>query len=196
MLYIPEHYKTFSLMAVDPGVNNLGIAMFEIETRTGRILEIQIQSIVTDKLFSYYGMDRDFVSDRDIKLWKIGDCIERLCEIYQPSAFVNESPFYNRLMPAAYGSLNEVVYACRKAVRCYSPFVYIDSISPQGVKKGVQAAGIKGKDVIKERVFNIKELMDALDYDPLDLSEHDIDAMAVGYTYRNTILKSQEGWIV
>lgn len=195
MLYIPEHYKTFTFMAVDPGVNNLGVAIFEIATRTGEILNISIESIVTDKLYGHYGMDREFVCDRDIKLWKIGDCIERLCDIYNICAFVNESPFYNKLMPAAYGSLNEVVYACRKAVRCYNPYTYIDSISPQGVKKGVGAAGQKGKEIMKDKVFAIRELMDSLDYHPLDLSEHDIDAMAVGYTYRNTVLKAQEGWL-
>lgn len=189
-----EYYSTFNMICVDPGFNNLGVSIFKIETRTGRILDIQIETIVTDKAPSYSGFSDEYVPERLFKLRKIYDNFKTLCRHYNPAILAHETPFYNPRMPAAFGSLVEVLDAVKNATLNWNSNIYIEGLSPQSVKKGVGAAGKKGKDVMMDAVLSIPEIKDVIDF-PLDeLTEHCIDSMAVGWTVRNSILVPQEGW--
>lgn len=189
-----KYYGTFNMLNIDPGFNNLGVSIFEVDTRSGRINKIIIESIVTDKAPSFSGYSEEYVPERLYKLRKIYDNVRELCSYYRPAILAHETPFYNPRMPAAFGSLVEVLTAVKNAVLDDNSNIYIEGISPQSVKKGVGAAGKKGKDIMFEHVLAIPELRDVLDSPIESLTEHCIDSMAVGWTVLNSILVPQEGW--
>jgi len=182
-------------MCVDPGLGNVGVSIFEVQTRTGLIESIDIESFCTDKLYPRYGLDMDYTAERHIRLRKIRDRFYDIAMEYRPSYFIHESPFYNPRRPNAYAALVEALSQMREGVLEANRYTYIEPISPQAVKKGVGAGGSKGKEIMMERVFQISEMMDVLNYDRDELTEHCIDSMAVGWTGIRTVIRHQEGWL-
>lgn len=193
-LYVDKRWETFRMLCVDPGKHHIGISVHELYTRTGEYKRIDIETLRVASHFQSWTTDNEFNSITDQCLLKIRRHIQDVAEDYDVSFFAYESPFYNPRMPGAYGSLCEVVACCRQAVLDYSPYIYIDCMSPQNVKKGMGAGGTKGKEIMHQKVTGNEELMSVLEYDVSDLTEHCIDSIAVGYNARNTLLAPMEGW--
>lgn len=179
---------------IDPGFNNLGVSVWDVDTRTGRINWIEIETMVIDKSPSRSGLDYEFTGERRYKLRKIYDNWLELCKEYRIDIVAHETPFYNPRMPAAFSSLVEVLAEVKNATLEYGPTIHIEGMSPQSVKKGVGAAGQKGKDIMTQKVLAIPQIANNIQM-PLDeLTEHCIDSCAVGWTMLNTILLPMEGW--
>lgn len=195
-LYIDERWDTFKMLCVDPGKHHLGVSIHELKTRTGEYVNIFVESIVVDKYPRSTYLDREFIASSDINLVKIRRHISGLCEDYGISVLMYEAPFYNRFMPAAYGSLCEVVACIRQAAIDYYPYILIDSMSPQNIKKGMGAGGTKGKEIMYDKVTGCQELMEHLRCPINQLTEHCIDSLAIGYNARKTILAPMEGWVL
>ena len=186
-LYVPEQHVTYRIIGIDPGLANLGIAVFDIDYQTGKILRIQAFTIVNDKIPDRTGFDIDFIAERTIKLHKLKHVIQWALEAYNPAYVVCEAPFYNRFMPMAYGALLEVVSMIHNAVLEWNSNIGFHTVAPLLVKKlvntkAVKNDSLKGKELVKIAVSIIPEIMNVLEQ-PLDsLSEHAIDAIAVGFT--------------
>lgn len=193
-LYIPERWKTINLLAIDPGKHYIGISILELDARTGYCERIDIETIDVDRTFRDFDYDNEYLSNSDLCLTKIRRQIRSVLRRYDISYLGYESPFYNPRMPDAYGSLCEVVALIRHTVIDHDPYIRISCLSPQSVKKGMGAAGVKGKEIMLEKLKQNEELMTAL-VEPVDeLTEHCVDSIAVGYAIRNTHLAPMEGW--
>lgn len=193
-LYIEPQWETFHLLAMDPGKRFAGLSIHELETRTGKYRNIYIETMEVDRCFNPVGLSDEVVSLTDRAIMKIRRNIMDIVDDYNICFFAYEEPFYNPRMPFAYGSLKEVAGCIRQAVLDANPNVYIASMSPQNIKKGMGAGGTKGKDIMFEKVLGTKEMMDVLHAHPDDLTEHCVDSLAIGYNARNTILAPMEGW--
>ena len=186
-LVVPEQHVTYRFIGIDPGLSNLGVAIFDIDYYTDRILRIEAFTLVNDKLPNHTGFDVDTVTERTVKLYKLRDSLQNLLCHYNPSHVVSEAPFYNRFMPMAFGALNEVVAIVHNAVLCWNPNVGFHTVPPLTVKKLVNTKAVKndtvkGKELVKLAISSIPEIMSVL-VTPIDtLSEHAIDAVAVGYS--------------
>ncbi len=193
-LFIDKQWETFTMLCIDPGKHHLGASIHELSTRTGEYKNIFIESIAVDRYPLENHIDREFISVSDINLSKIRCHVYNLCKMYQVAVLMYESPFYNPLMPGAYGSLCEVVSCIRQAAIDQYPNILIDSMSPQNIKKGMGAGGTKGKEIMHEKVTGCIEMIDVLRYPVSQLTEHCIDSLAIGYNARKTILAPMEGW--
>lgn len=186
-LYTPEQHVTYRVVGIDPGLANLGFAVYHIHYLTGEIVKVEAFTIVNDKLPDYTGLDPEFVPERTIKLYKLKSAIQWYLQCYGPSYVVCEAPFYNRFMPMAYGALLEVVSMIHSAVLEWNPNIGFHTVAPLLVKKlvgtkAVKNDSLKGKELVKNGVKSIPVIMNVLTT-PIDsLSEHAIDAIAVGYT--------------
>lgn len=189
-LNLPEQYVTYRVVGIDPGLLNLGFAIFHINYLTGRIEKVEAFTLVNDKLPNYTGLDIEIVPERTIKLFKLKAAIRWALNVYGPSYVVCEAPFYNRFMPMAYGALLEVVSTIHSAVLEWNPNIGFHTVAPLLVKKlvgtkAVKNDTLKGKELVKSGVKAIPEIMNVLET-PIDtLSEHAIDAIAVCYTLIN-----------
>lgn len=186
-LYLPEQYVTYRIIGIDPGLSNTGVSVFTIDYATGKILSIFAFTIVNDKLPDRTNLDPEIVIERTIKLYKLRDGIEWVLATYNPAYVVCEAPFYNRFMPMAFGALLEVVGMVHSAILQWNNNVGFHTVAPLLVKKLINTKAVKndtlkGKELVKKAVFEIPEIMNVLEV-PLDsLSEHAIDAIAVGYS--------------
>lgn len=193
-IYVDRSWDTFKLLAVDPGIHFMGISVHELDSRTGKYINIDVETLALDRAFSYFGTCSETVTITDKNLMKIRDRIMDLVVDYDVNFLAYESPFYNPTRPGAYGSLCGVVSVLRSAALDANPNILIDCMSPQNIKKGMGAGGTKGKEIMFEKVLGTQELMNVLNADQDDLSEHCIDSIAIGYNARNTILAPMEGW--
>lgn len=182
-LLIPPDYGIINMVAIDPGLNTCGVSIFELDTLNKNIVSISSFTIETEKLSDDSCLFLDLVSDRFVKIYKLCNCLRRIIEITNAKIVVSEAPFYNRLMPMAYGALLEVVSSIQKTVVSVSNDVQFEMYAPQLVKKHVGAAGKKGKDIIKESIEKIPHLLNKVVSDYSLLDEHSIDSIAVGHTY-------------
>ncbi len=190
-LVVPEQHVTYRIIGIDPGLSNLGVAVFDVDYYTDRILRIEAFTLVNDKLPDRTGFDTDTVTERTIKLYKLRNTLQELFYRYLPSHVVSEAPFYNRFMPMAFGALNEVVAIVHNAVLDWNPNIGFHTVPPLLVKKLVNTKAVKndtakGKELVKLAVSNIPEITSVLVTPIETLSEHAIDAIAVGYSIFST----------
>lgn len=183
MFPIPNTYNEFKILAIDPGLNNIGVAIFNIQANPLTILSIEALTLKEDKVLSYVPLDEDYVTERMVKRFRMVDGVLRFVKEVQPSVLVSESPFFNRLMPSSFAVLTEVITDIFNATLEYNNNIRIATVEPLLVKHTLGVAGKKGKDVVREAMEKIDEVISVLNT-PIDtLDEHAIDAIGVGLTY-------------
>ncbi len=190
-LHIPDRYTTYRVMGIDPGLNFTGVASLDVSYVTRKILNIEAFTLANDRLADYTGLDHDTIAERTVKLYKLKQALQYTLERYNPSFIACEAPFYNRLRPMAFGALLEVVSVLHSAVLEYNSNIGFITVAPMSVKKVIGARMVKndtekGKLVVKEAIKNTPEIMDVLQGNIDTLSEHAIDAIAIGFTLINS----------
>lgn len=182
------------MLAIDPGLHLLGASVHILNSRTGLYEKVYIESINVDRTFRRSLTDDNYRSEKESCLLKIYDHVYDVCKHYDITFLAHEEPFNNPNRPGAYGPLRDACATIRRAAIDACPSVLIDSMSPQNIKKGVGAGGTKGKEIMREKVLAVPELMNVLERHPDDLTEDCIDSLAIGYNARNTLLAPMEGW--
>ena len=183
MLVIPENYRESKLMSIDPGLNSTGVSIWTLDFFNFEIKEIEAFTLCNNKLRSASFFDDYRFTDRKIKLERLSKAIRYLTTQYAPNQVACESPFFNRLMPVAYGSLTETLTTIKESIYETNPNITFTLLEPLLVKKTVGAGFTKGKVDVKLSVSKISEIMDNLISDYSDLDEHSIDSLAIGYTF-------------
>jgi len=184
-LILPDQYKIYRLIGIDPGINNTGISVFNIDYMTNKILNIEAFTIVNDKLFDKTGLDSEYYTERTIKLYKLKAAIQHILMIFNPAIVACESPFYNRFRPTAFSSLLEVLNMIHSSIIEYNVNIPFHTVEPLYVKKIVGAGMMKGKADVKLAIKNINEILLATVNNIDELDEHSVDAIAVGYAFLN-----------
>jgi Holliday junction resolvasome RuvABC endonuclease subunit len=182
-LIMPVNYNNIRLLGIDPGVNNTGIAIFDLDFFHKKILSIEAYTLVNSKLPNYTGLDEEFFPERTVKLYKLKAAINYVLNSVNPCIVACESPFYNRLRPMAYGSLLEVLNAIHVSIIEYNHNVQFYTIEPLLVKKTIGAGMMKGKVDVKDSMLKRNDIMSVLKNNIDALDEHSIDAIAVGYSF-------------
>ena len=185
-IIVPEGFSNYKMLSIDPGLNNTGIAIFEIDYNTKIINSIEAYTILTNKLYNNTGLDEEFFTERKIKLYKLKRAIQEILILKNPCIVACESPFFNPMRPMAYGALLEVLSIIHSSIIEYNSNIPFISVEPLLVKKIIGAGMMKGKLDVKEAVKNNKSIISKLRNNIELLDEHSIDAIAVGYTFLNT----------
>ena len=179
MFAIPVEYQRVNVVAFDPGGDTTGVAVLTINPSTAEIFSGSAWTLKTSKIQAFTGLDPDFHSERVCKLKSLSLEVYSILEQTRPWAVGCEAPFFNRLMPSAYGSLTEVVSNIQNTCLHYNPYTRFELVSPQLVKKSVGVAGKKGKEIMRAAVGSDTALSSKLLVDLNTLDEHAIDALAV-----------------
>ena len=181
MLAIPESYNGFSILSIDPGLSECGVARFEFAD--GKISSILPLTFVNSRIRFESGFTHEAHSDREDRVQKLKLAYRSVLEQARPSLICCESPFYNPRMPSAFGSLTEVVSLLRSETFEFNPHIPFLTYSPQEVKQTFKQSGKLGKLVMKEALAEDTFLMSKLLLPIENLDEHAVDAIAVGYTW-------------
>jgi Holliday junction resolvasome RuvABC endonuclease subunit len=189
---MPLHYtnnETITMVAIDPGLNTTGVAVYILDSRTYKPTSIEAFTLVSDKLYNYTGLDDECYTERQVKLEKIYLKLMNIYSYYRPSIVIYEAPFINFRRPMAYGALLEVVSTIKSSVMHHDPNIQTHGVEPLLVKKTVGASLTSNKGDVKSGISQIPILTSAILNNFNHLDEHSIDAIAVGYTFLKTTLK-------
>jgi Holliday junction resolvasome RuvABC endonuclease subunit len=181
MLVVPEIFRSFNFLGVDPGSMECGVSIYNI--RDYKIASVEALTLVTDKVCLRPSLSDEYHSDRQLRLEKLCLAFRQILETHMPVLVACESPFFNPSRPGAFGSLTEVMTLLRMTTIGFSPVVRFVVFAPQEVKQTFKRSGQKGKIVMKEALAENQDLMSKLIVPFELLDEHSVDAIAVGYTW-------------
>lgn len=170
-----------TLLGLDPGTNNLGLAWINFDPVSLSILNTQSLLLTADKMnpSPFYAETH---CDRHARLEVLYENILQVLHWIRPVSVVTESPFFNANRPNAFAALIETVEMIRHAVCQYDWQQSLNYIDPPSVKRSVGAPGNAKKEVVQNHVLLIPEL-NYQGTTPLSyLDEHSIDAIAVAYS--------------
>lgn len=178
------------MVAIDPGLNNIGIALYSFDLRPVRIRSIEAFTIKSDRVPDHIELDADTNAADYLKRLRMVRAVIHTVKRFNPSLVVSESPFFNHRTPGSFATLTLVMNDIFRECHVYDPNIGIASLAPLLVKQTLGVAGQKGKDVVKEALVSFSEIMEPLQTAIEVMDEHAIDAVAVGYTYfKRKILK-------
>lgn len=178
------------ILSIDPGVNNCGLSVVNIESD---FIVIETWLIKNARKFT----DEEKIieikfGNRTVKVMAIVNKIKELLVIYPNiDRLIIEAPFYNALTPMAYSSLLEVIFSIKYTI-IIPMNLDIKLIEPLLVKKLFSGNNMAKKEAMKQ--FLIKKKDDGnikFTGNIEQLSEHEIDSIAIGYVYYLSVLEER-----
>jgi len=169
-------------LSIDPGIANLGISVNTFTYPFTSVETILVKN--TRKLTDEEKVLEETYNSRTPKIYFILKHINELLNKYPDiDTLVLEAPFYNALTPAAYGSLLEVIFAIKYSIVIPKNLKFV-LIEPLLVKKLFTSKSVANKEAMRQFLILRKQSGDIiLSKDIEELSEHEIDAIAVGFVY-------------
>ena len=175
---------SFKLLAIDPGTNQMGISIFDLDVKAFKILKIKSWTVYPDRLENHTGMVEELHLNPFLKRMKVCETIGKILVEERIHQVAYEAPFMNRRQPSAYGPLVALMTMVQLSVLRYGQDIEFNIYPPLTVKKAVGVAGKKGKEIITQAIRGIPELMAALKEGNCELDDLDnnaVDSIAVGY---------------
>lgn len=183
MFPVSERYRQTTLLAIDPGLNNVGIAIFNLRLEPFKIEAIKAWTLKSEKLVDDSGLDDDDFIERLHKRKNIASALDKILQHYQPCIVVSESPFFDRRKPGSFEVLSEVMTTIMDTLIDHDPNIRFTTIPPLVVKQVLGVAGQKGKEVVKDAMGKEQTILSVLEGDFEKLDDHAIDAIGVGHAY-------------
>lgn len=164
----------FNILSFDPG-NNLGVCIMSIDVKTFKIISIETRTVVLD---TYVPND---VPDRSLyKLNFLHGVVNSLLDGYKPVAVGMETAFLNVRFPKAVTTLSQITGVIDLAVLQYNPFIKMYKYAPKYIKAIASGKGTSDKDGMMLAANNNTEISSLIN--PNLLTEHEVDAIMIGYT--------------
>lgn len=190
MTYIlPRDYRqdlpgpdTFKIVGIDPGSDNVGLAVLEIDIKLMLLVKISAKTITGRKMFDHNSWEVSMIGERAARIKAIKQELINFFIQERPISIACESPFFNPRRPNAYGVLVEVLTMIKQAVYEADPWRQLQLVDPPTAKKAVGAPGNADKDKMKECVIKNYGYFYHGDTPVDELDEHSIDAIAVAYS--------------
>ena len=165
------------MLSVDPGTVTIGIAVWDIDPNT-----LAIRNIIT---YTPY-VNKDL--NMEHRLFYIRNLFINIVEEHQPYMIAHENAFLHRFRPMAYGPLYTIISHLREAFFNNFGMYNVYGYSPKSIKMNM-IKGNADKDDMYLAVSSNKELSK---YVNQYTDEHQIDAIAIGYTHLINIRKTPE----
>lgn len=165
---------TFTLLCIDPG-NNVGVAIYTVNAKTLEIISLHTRLFILDNHIGNTTIDR-----MPKKLLLLDKIVNELSEKYDPLVIGFELAFLNMRFPKAVMQLSQYTGIIEHMFRKSNPFIKFFRYPPKSIKLAIGGGGGANKFGMTEAVKKIPELYRHVlpDY----LTEHEVDAVAIGYT--------------
>ena len=183
------------LMSIDPGINNCGVAVVDF-TDAFKVLEVF--NIANARKFTPLEKEVEVkFGTRVVKVTHIVQCVADVLARYPKIEHITiEAPFYNALTPMAYGSLLEVISAIKYGLivprgldfSMTEPLLVKKIFLNTKITKGMTAKVVM-REFMQRKVDEGVVLVDKL---VPDMTEHEIDAIAIAFVKVLTTLREME----
>lgn len=171
-----------AVVGFDPGTAKLGFAVIDIDPVTIEILNIRTELLEAKSS----NICKDFASVHGEKYARLDhleqEVLSRLIDNQARYAFC-EDAYYSHLTPSAYAPLIESIDSLRRSVIEYDVFMPLTMIRSSEAKKilDIRGKGAEVKDNVRRAIYGTMELMNVFENDPLETSEHELDALLIAY---------------
>jgi Holliday junction resolvasome RuvABC endonuclease subunit len=182
-LDIPDGFKSYNMVSVDPGLNRTGVSVYEIDMMSKKVVGITAFTLVNEHLENTIEFEEDYHPERVFKLYRLKNAFSNVIRTYNPVVVACESPFYSSFRPSAYASLVEVISHLHDCVITHNHNTLFRTIEPMVVKKTIGAAMSSDKGSVKEAILRNPLILPVLKVSLDSLDEHAIDSIAIGYTF-------------
>lgn len=175
--------RKIRMISLDPGSRTLGLAVFEYDLSSGNRNVLFTQTLDTDEGLKNLRYMEDIYGTKYVRLKVIGNFLKGHLEDWQPDVVIMESPFAGQMIQA-FKVLVEVMMIIEESVSNYGSAIALLKIDPPTVKKVHKVPGNSGdKTLMRAAVMAIGQLTlaEGMSFD--NMSEHEIDAIAVGNYY-------------
>lgn len=172
------------ILSIDPGVNFCGFSLSYKEDDTIHIKKSMLIKTIRRYNEEEKEMERIYGS-RVMKIFDIIKAINDLISEFKIEKIVVESPFYSYMTPQAYGSLLEVIFAIKYMIAIPNK-IEIVYLEPLLIKKLFSNEHQASKMIMRDfliRKVEEQEIVFDFDINLDDLSEHEVDAISVGFVY-------------
>ena len=183
------------ILSIDPGINNCGLSVLDLEA------DFVVSETWLVKNARKFTDEEKIVEtkfgNRTVKVMAIINKIKELLATY-PSIdrLIIEAPFYNALTPMAYGSLLEVIFSIKYLI-IVPMNLDMKLIEPLLVKKLFSGQHMAKKEVMKQFLIKKRDEGEIKFIGNIDeLSEHEIDSIAIGYVHYLSVLEERSNVVV
>lgn len=179
--------KHVTIIGIDPGINNCGISILKHYTDTGETKVQNYFTIHANALAKKEDKAASKTYGSIFSLFQLEKAIENVMATYTPDFVVSEDAFYNPRTPNAFVSLKSCINSIKRVLYTHQKTLFL--VAPKLAKATVNT-GTANKEVVQESIRNLADLKikDTKEL-PIDgMSEHEADAIAIGYTFIKAIL--------
>ena len=173
------------VISIDPGVTHCGVSVVK-NMGVGKVTVLDHVNVRgSRKLQEEYLEVAESHGERTGKLFRICSAIkEYLLKYPKITHIVVEAPFFSARSPRAFEALLDVIHAIKYIVSIPEAIELI-SLEPTLVKKVFTGKGNSKKEIMLEYINKKIDSKDILVEERESLTEHEIDSIAVGYTFFN-----------
>lgn len=163
-----------------------GIALVEAKGNKLKIIETHL----VKNARKFTDEEKELEIKHGTRYVKVLAIVNKITEILDKTGvklLVIEAPFYSALTPVAFGSLLEVILAIKYTIAIERE-LELSMVEPTLVKKVFTGNGRAKKEMMKDFCVSMKQskvLITKVNVE--EISEHEIDAIAVAYTYVNKL---------
>ena len=187
----------FKILAFDPGLTSTGWSLIEGDIESRDVVVLKVGELHPGQLADR-AMFRDEVGKFDkrvVTLRLLREGVTKLLDEIRPDLVCAEDIFINPRRPQAYGGLCMAICVMKMICRDISSKRLV-TIPTKIAKLDIAHSGSSGKRDVMESVTNHPNIKFASDDLRLNLSEHEADSIAVGWSltkrYRDLIVKELE----
>lgn len=170
------------ILSIDPGNTTTGWCVSEYQCTSPKMVILATGSLYPSK-FAHKKENKviaDKYSPAAVALDYLHEQLTEIMDTFRPQVVASEDCFINMRMPTAIKSLTLVIHTIEEVCRLKFGMP-VFKYPPMVVKKVFSAKGSADKNKMKDALLLSKDI-DISKVDINTMTEHEIDAIAVGYT--------------
>lgn len=188
-----DRYRYRNILSIDPGTLTMGICVLQLDLHTLKFSFATTETLRLDKEVKRNARLEnisDHLGNTTARLLAIEEILPRILTKYNIRDIVAEDA-YSAINVSTYATLIECQVAIRKGLLKVSPELVLNLVKPSAAKKNV---GVKGNSSDKSEVrAAVKErllpyLDESINIDTI--SEHECDAIIIGYFYLKVLIET------
>lgn len=175
---------TYRVLSIDPGAN-FGITISEGDMGLTYLKPLHSETVDLNKWAKIlYPELLEIYGSRFARIHALRHILSNVLRRWQPDFVSHENAFLNSRRVTAGIILSEYVLTIRLCIAEYDLMVPIYGYSPFEIKSAVKIKGkLSGdKDLVKQAINKLDDL-NLSEVDVVELDEHSVDSIAIGYCF-------------
>lgn len=172
------------LLSIDPGTATMGAAIMEMRPDSPIVNVLYTNTLRSGPHVSEDHILSENFGVREHKICWYRDQVYYHLAAFLPAMVIAEAPYQGRFA-TSFEALTEVKAGIKAAIQMWNPGLYFETIEPLNAKMSVglklTRENRKDKDAVRNCIIRLSNIHWLNGTSPANCTEHEIDAIAVGY---------------